>query len=97
MAAVVNMGLIRLQVQTLTGKIIPVTIEEAGATIKTVKEGISQAESIDVNYQCLICEGEICMNKENIKHYEIRDNSKLHLILPIRDGSFNPNHHMWGS
>ena len=90
------MGLIHLDVSTLTGKIIPIVIEEDGATIQKVKETLKEAEGIASDYICLITEGKICMNKESIKYYGIRNNSQLNVILPIRDGSFNPEARMWG-
>ena len=90
------MGLIHLEVSTLTGKIIPIVIEEDGATIQKVKDALKEAEGIASNYLCLITEGKICMNKESIKYYGIRNNSRLNVVLPIRDGSFNPEDWRWG-
>ena len=90
------MGLIHLEVSTLTGKNIPIVIEEEGATIQKVKEALYNVEGMDIKCQSLLIEGKICMNKESIKHYGIRNNSRLHIVLPIRDGSFNPEDWRWG-
>ena len=90
------MGLIHLVVSTLSGKIIPIVIEEEGATIQKVKEALTKAEGINIKYQCLSIGGKICMNKESIKHYGIRNNTRLNVAFPIREGSFNPEDWRWG-
>ena len=71
-------------------------IEEEGATIQKVKEALYNVAGMDIKCQSLLIEGKICMNKESIKHYGIRNNTRLNVAFPIREGSFNPEDWRWG-
>lgn len=49
---------------------------------------VSINESIPINQQCLIYKGKQLEQDKNLSYYNIKDDSKLHLVLKLRGGMY---------
>ncbi|PHT54167.1 Ubiquitin-NEDD8-like protein RUB1 [Capsicum baccatum] len=76
-----------IKVKTLTGKEIEIDIEPTD-TIDRIKERVEEKEGIPPIQQRIIYGGKQLADDKTTKDYNIKNGSALHLVLPLRGGSF---------
>lgn len=80
-----NIGGGQFFVKTLVGKTLTYDLQPH-MTIGQIKERIAQTENIPPDQQRLIFSGKQLEDQHTLEHYEIKDQSSLHLILRLRGG-----------
>ena len=83
-----NSGNFKIEVKTLTGKIITLDVEPYN-TIENVKQKIRDKEGIPPDQQRLTLAGRQLEDSRLIQEYNIRANAVLHLILRLRGGMYH--------
>jgi hypothetical protein len=72
-------------INTWSGKIIHVSLDESTLKICHIKDKIQELEKIPKENQILLLKGNQLADEKTLDHYKIREESKIHLVLNDRN------------
>ena len=81
-------GSMMINVQTLTGKVVPVDVNPDDKIV-VLKARIQDKEGIPLNQQRMIFNGMQLEDGRTLSCYKVRENSTIHLVLRLRGGMYH--------